>query len=37
MLILTRRRNETVCIGDHIRITVLGFRGDQCASASKRH
>jgi carbon storage regulator len=29
MLILTRRPHETLCIGDDIRITVLGFQGDR--------
>lgn len=29
MLILTRRLNETICIGDDIRITVLGVRGGE--------
>lgn len=29
MLILTRRINETLCIGDEIRVTVLGIQGNQ--------
>jgi carbon storage regulator len=29
MLILTRKVNETVCIGDNIRITVVQVRGKQ--------
>ena len=29
MLILTRRVGETLVIGDEIRITVLGARGNQ--------
>ena len=29
MLILTRRIGESVKIGDDIRVTVLGVRGDQ--------
>ena len=29
MLILTRRVGETLVIGDDIRITVLGVRGNQ--------
>jgi len=29
MLILTRRPNETVCIGDDVRITVLAVNGAQ--------
>ena len=29
MLILTRRVGETLVIGDEIRITVLGVRGNQ--------
>ena len=29
MLILTRRPGESVKIGDHITITVLGVRGNQ--------
>ena len=29
MLILTRRQGETICIGDDIRITVLGTNGGQ--------
>jgi len=29
VLILTRRPNETICIGDEVRITVLGIKGDQ--------
>ena len=26
MLILTRRKSETICIGENVRITVLGMR-----------
>jgi len=29
MLILTRRANETVVIGDDVEVTVLGFHGNQ--------
>ena len=29
MLILTRRAEETICIGDEVRITVLGIKGNQ--------
>lgn len=29
MLILTRRTNETVTIGDNVRVTVLGIKGNQ--------
>jgi len=29
MLILTRRVSETICIGEDVRITVLGIRGNQ--------
>jgi len=29
MLILTRRLNETLVIGDHIAVTVLGVKGNQ--------
>ena len=29
MLILTRRANETLNIGDDIRVTVLGVKGNQ--------
>lgn len=29
MLILTRRIGETICIGDHITVTVLGISGGQ--------
>lgn len=29
MLILTRRTNETLMIGDDITVTVLGVRGNQ--------
>ncbi|OGT88659.1 MAG: carbon storage regulator [Gammaproteobacteria bacterium RIFOXYB2_FULL_38_6] len=29
MLILTRRTNESVIIGDDIKITVLGTKGNQ--------
>lgn len=30
MLILTRRVNETIMIGDDVSITVLGVKGNQC-------
>lgn len=29
MLILTRRVNETICIGDDIKLTILGTNGNQ--------
>lgn len=29
MLILTRRVGETVMVGDHVTITVLGVKGNQ--------
>lgn len=29
MLILTRRIGETLVVGDDIRLTVLGFKGNQ--------
>ena len=29
MLILTRRVRGTICIGDHVRVTVLSIQGDQ--------
>jgi carbon storage regulator len=29
MLILSRRPNESLCIGPDIRITVLGIKGNQ--------
>lgn len=29
MLILTRRTGESLCIGDGIRVTVLGAKGNQ--------
>jgi carbon storage regulator len=29
MLILTRRLNETLIIGDHIEVKVLGIKGSQ--------
>ena len=29
VLILTRRPTETICIGDDVRVTVLGIKGDQ--------
>lgn len=28
MLILTRSRDESICIGDDVRITVLGVNGN---------
>jgi len=28
MLVLTRKKDETVWIGDEVRVTVLSFRGD---------
>jgi carbon storage regulator len=29
MLILTRRVGETLVIGDHVKLTVLGIKGNQ--------
>jgi carbon storage regulator len=29
MLILTRKTNETLMIGDEVTITILGFKGGQ--------
>lgn len=29
MLILTRRVDETLCIGDDVLVTVLGIKGNQ--------
>ena len=29
MLVLTRRVGESICIGDDIKITVLGLNGNQ--------
>ena len=29
MLILTRRISESVIVGDHVKITVLGVKGNQ--------
>ena len=29
MLVLTRKRDEIVCIGDEIKITVVDIRGDK--------
>jgi len=29
MLILTRRSGETICIGNNVRVTVLGVKGNQ--------
>jgi carbon storage regulator len=29
MLILTRKPNETLCIGNDIKVTVLGVKGNQ--------
>lgn len=30
MLILTRRPQETICIGDDVRVTLLGVKGNHC-------
>lgn len=29
MLVLSRRKNETICIGDDIEVTVVDVRGDK--------
>ena len=29
MLVLTRKLGESITIGDHIRVTVLAFKGNQ--------
>jgi carbon storage regulator len=29
MLILTRRIDETICIADEVRVTILGIKGNQ--------
>lgn len=29
MLVLTRKHNESITIGDHVRVTVLEIRGTQ--------
>ena len=29
MLILTRRLNETIVVGDDVKITILGVKGNQ--------
>lgn len=29
MLVLTRRRDESIMIGDNVRITIVDVRGDQ--------
>ena len=29
MLVLTRRKFETLCIGDNIKVTVVAIRGDK--------
>lgn len=29
MLVLTRRIGETLCIGDDVKVTVLGVKGNQ--------
>lgn len=29
MLILTRKADETICIGDEVTVTVLGIKGKQ--------
>ena len=29
MLVLTRKRNESIIVGDHIVITVMEIRGDK--------
>lgn len=29
MLVLTRKKNESIIIGDHIQVTIVDVRGDQ--------
>jgi len=29
MLILTRKANETLIVGDNVTVTILGFKGNQ--------
>lgn len=29
MLVLSRKRDQVICIGDHIRLTVVDIRGDK--------
>lgn len=29
MLVLSRHRDETVCIGDDVRVTIVDIRGDK--------
>lgn len=29
MLVLSRQRDEVICIGDDIRITIVGVKGDR--------
>jgi carbon storage regulator len=29
MLVLSRQRDETICIGDDIKVTVVDIRGDK--------
>lgn len=30
MLVLSRKKNETICINDDITVTVVEIRGDKC-------
>lgn len=30
MLVLTRQRDESIFIGDNIKITIVDIRGDKC-------